>query len=382
MLSLYDDSNPLDANLHMQHVRLLQAMEAGTLPQTLAEVPGVSASDYDYLVRPSPTDYRTRFIAIDGGDLVAIIIQGLSTTRPGLGLVTEAARYSDNVQLAGFTYAIQQGALEIFALVSPWLNHRNTRVRIIGHSYGGALGGAVGVLLNGLLPPDYVRVWSYGAPRPGNRHCFAALGAARYSRVIVAEDSVPHYPPHLTESPSITALAGSLNAVAMQGMGQPYGAYEVSPTGDITPSPIRPYRYNSLLLTALNYMGSPDGFFGPVHSLNFLAGRLSLSISRPVPAPSRGHTLGDPDDTPTPPGIVSQMSTGVIHDLGAASSQVPGPTYNAAVESLQLASPSRYRCSRIYGVWCVTRDGAVVAVCSGKRECHRRRNRLNSLLRW
>jgi pimeloyl-ACP methyl ester carboxylesterase len=276
----------------------------------------------------------------------------------------------------GIMPAFGLAARSIIDAVGPEQFAGVERFYILGHSYGGAVAQALGVMLRPIATRG-VKVWSYGAPRTGTARLQTFLGTMTNTRFFADNDPVRFIPPHSDESPILTLLDNwPLVRGCNQQVQSPTG-YEIQANGIIVQTEGNPTVLHAVATSVANWVADANGFRSVNHGLENYQQRFEAAeaIVGNFVLPGPGVKREEPLNI-TSAERERIKAAGVLqmrNDLAQ-----PDPVLNNfAVGPMPAGSTLRYVRRRVGSVWGVKYGTEVVAIGPGKRAARRMAREFN-----
>jgi Lipase (class 3) len=369
-MNLMPKTSPFDGAIHRVNLALLNAaLTAFNIGDMINAVPGIF-SGLETFGYSSSGGYNTRTVWIYDSNTNAILI--LCTGMQNYQQVPYCLQgWSENWDYTTQTlYPFETSGLSLAVTIGPLQTGLYySQVRIIGHSYGGAVAPYLAKQMFGLGVNTDLDLWTYGAPKPGvSRNAVPRRVAVNVVRCFQQYDPVPTLPPSSRELGQLWRLVGVPTA-------RRWSEWFQSLTGVTITSPItmaaadypavqQTYQW---VLTVAAWASGLQAFGNPMHSLDSYAAAFTLmpQISQTILVPAtyqRGRN--EPDQT------VPQMVADRDIVIEQASDVIEADTTTAVLSILgatTIVRGERYRGGSSYGFPVVRYAGNIVAYCKTRR---------------
>jgi len=370
-----------NSQLHLTNCNTLRCMtlddpKAGMV---IAGLYGIVDADQSILVEATSTN--TRALAVFDGRRLLIVIDGLRTFAQARDLVLNWDYYNLRSEVSGLSKPFADAARFTESRIPPAWFSSSIETRVIGYSYGGATGACLGAIRKRFFPAQTMRVYSYGAPRPGLGSCSGQFRAAGLIRVCGRFDPVPTIPPHPDEEPLICLMAPSRIRSGMQTQEQPFAGYYVGLNGETSINYEDQVISTQVRQNLADWLVSGAVFSNTYHSLDSYITKFQRGVANNPPL-----NLADPPTTrPRTPDIgpVAEralMRTAAINsglEVEANPEVATNQIYGVVVKVPNVI----FRKATVLGVRACTYDGQIVAFFKGKREQRKVVRDLNRRLR-
>jgi pimeloyl-ACP methyl ester carboxylesterase len=208
-MNLRPEVSPIDGVLHAENVQILQGCSAATTMAGLRQrCPGLFRDDdlYD-VVNSSSLLPKTTIIRNQSQRAILYVLNGMVN----YDKVQACLDGWDNPNIGGngLTYPYETAARDLlYTTYVPGGNPSWLSVRIIGHSYGGAVAPYLASRLSYVRQETDMKIYTYGAPKPStNLHWRGAI-TNNTRRVFLIGDPVPLLPLNYQDMASLWALVG------------------------------------------------------------------------------------------------------------------------------------------------------------------------------
>jgi hypothetical protein len=241
------------------------------------------------------------------------------------------------------------------------------RVRIVGYSYGGAVGQCLADLLQNVRGYRNVDCLSVASLRPGTQVFQRRMQTIRHTRWWAELDPVRWIPPHINEVPSLLTVCASKTWRGMDTQVQTPEGYGIYEEGQILHSEGEPTRLHSVIFSLASWVTDNEGFQSVNHAIDTYRDLVFKAIvaSSPVTTPPSPPPLDRPANITI--GQAAFWQEQGVADMVADPGATQQPGQMILVERLDRSLPSRYKRRKVGSVWTVQLDGLVVAVGPGKR---------------
>jgi hypothetical protein len=351
-MNLLPDLGPSDGNLHRQNTALLVALATTNTAASFQFAISSLLQGGDVVQWRAGTATSTAFAIItnaNAGQLI-IIIGGMSDLT--LQAPSIIASWSDRrpPQFAQNVFANQAAAIGL--LTDDGSTVPYTMVRIIGHSWGGAVAMWIpNFLTRGSLAVATNEIYTYGAPKPSSRaQAFSSQGYT-VRRVFIDTDPVPGLPPSSTEFGQLWQWLGVPTARQWNTWFQPVTGLTYNGNGILTSArvPLVASTPSSFFTSVLSWITGTNAFGAADHSINSYQSQAQLlnALEAPQPQPA-------PQRQPAPRPITGfQLQLEQAEALADAAANIDGNRQAAAVgiqAGVALEPGVRFRGIRIGGV--------------------------------
>jgi hypothetical protein len=298
---LLPENSPVDGALHQQNLLLLSYLAASpdesTLRFYLRNI--LEASDSLVFMAPTGTTTKTVIVMNFTTNQLTIVIGGMDST------YTQAANcllsWGDTSRSSPFN-TFEAAAANITANVRPTPKGTFDDVRIIGHSYGGAVGAHLQRFLFAFLSQTGAKqLYTYGAPKPANQVVGAATVAFDVRRCFNNNDPVPSLPLSPDDVSSLWIYVGVPTARAWARWTQGVTGLVFDGLGHLVQSsnPTFPASPTVFYLSLLSWVTGIDAFANVGHSLaSYTAAAATLpTVVVYSPQPVTQRVRRSPDQT-------------------------------------------------------------------------------------
>lgn len=344
------------------------------------------AFDVQWLLTPGDTllwlaadGKRTNTGMVKSGDDLIIFLCGIPNKDYVPGILEGYQRFTAGHWQIGETAGMDDALDSIWAAAGPgWLSPAK-RISIYGHSWGGAIGTALGVFLQRQLNKEPLRVYTYGSPRPGNEYFAEQANAMDVKRFMLSGDAVTRTPPWYTEFPAVSLIGGYGEMRKFSTWRQPTRGFQIDVPGTFWLATEEVPVTNSQAATSL--LNLLYGWFdnaNVVHRISsyrasFAAGAVGSTPPAEAPQP-------EPEK---PPKLNSTVRTRIETEgeriLRATVRQPNNIFENTVVTPIDPNLPDRYRRKRFGDMWAVVFRDDIVDCASGKRHAKQLARRYNLL---
>jgi len=367
--------------LHLTNCLALQTMTAEDPKAAMIAAGLYGVVDADQAVLIDPTSTNTRAIAIFDGRRLLIMIDGLRTFAQARDLVLNWDYYNLRQEVTGMSKPFCDAARTTQSRIPPTWFASSIETRIIGYSYGGATGACLGAIRKQFFPSQPMRVYSYGAPRPGTLGSSTHFRSSGLIRVAGRFDPVPTIPPHPDEEPLICLMAPERIRAGMNTQEQPFRGYYVNTDGSTTVNYEDHTIATQVRQNLADWLVSGAVFANDFHSLTAYVTKFTRGVAANPPI-----NLAEPPTTRVrTPDIGPTAERTLMREAALASGlEVAGNPEVATNEIYGVIVPTpklRFRKATILGVRACTYDGEIVAFFVGKREQRRVVRDLNRRLK-
>lgn len=252
---------------------------------------------------------------------------------------------------------------------------------VLGHSYGGVFAQLFAKRLKSLLPNRVVKVWTYGAPRPGNLEFARSAWWGTNFRWWGTDDPVRYIPPHIDESPWLAVMNGLILQENLDTQVQTGSGAGISPAGNITDGTGDPGNEGGVAYSLYAWLTGQHGLANPVHTIASYKERFDLAYRNAFvpPVPPSPPAQSQPSVRPRrdEERIIEENRIPALNALGNGGG---GPVVVDPTQGTGGTSPTRYRLRKVGRVWCVQWLGRTVAIGPGKRHAKSLRRQMNRTL--
>lgn len=299
-MNLRTEYSPIDGLLHSENLLILQsALLATTRDQLGQRAPGIFApTDLYNMVASSSLLPKMTVVRDYYERKLLIVLNGMSGFDKVQACLTGWA--NAGVTGDGFLYPYQSAAQALYSSIfSPGAGQVWDSVRIIGHSYGGA----VAMHLAGQVPnvgrQTDMKMYTYGAPKPGLRASWRTDLIENTRRVFLTGDPVPKLPISHEEMASLWTLVGVPLARKWSEWDQPCSGLAPLPTNTLVVqnNPLYVPTF-TFYITLAGWATGISAFGSDQHTLDAYERALAVipAVSAPNPFPStyrthRSHTM-------------------------------------------------------------------------------------------
>lgn len=374
---------PTDGPLHYQMVNLLQfAQQSNTLLQLQSYAPQIfNGTEFGQLIPSGPLLPRTWIVWDATTKSLLIMMQGMiNNDKVGACL----AGWNDPLYAGnGYLYPYSEAARQIIALMpaftglQPW-----NEVRIIGHSYGGAVAPWVADTMLGIGNQTQLKIYTYGAPKPSLRAAFSATTTRATRRVFNALDPVPLLPLSYDELGQLWTITGVPLARRWSRWGQSESGLADVSSGNLTPlnNPIfQPVA--GPIFTLVTWMIGTQAFGADRHSLGSYI-TLMNAIGAPEVTTTLPETMRVHNHRTAPTAV--QLQEEEAMNLGAVG-QVVAANQRDAMIGIQAGVPQVageiFHGRVVNGQQAIIYDGDVVTYVKTRRARRALVRKLNRNLR-
>jgi len=340
---------------------------------------GITTADQAVLIDATSTN--TRGLAVYDGRRLLIIVDGLRTFAQARDLVLNWDITNLRSEVSGLSKPFADAARTMESRIPPTWFSTSIETRIIGHSYGGASGSCLGAIRKRFFPAQPMRVYSYGAPRPGLGSTSGQFRAAGLIRVVGRYDPVPTIPPHPDEEPLICLMAPARIRAGMQTQEQPFSAYYVEADGRTIINFEDQTISTQVRQNLADWLVSGAVFNNTYHTLDSYIAKFQNGVNNNPPL-----NLADPPTRFVRTADIGPSAERALMQQAAINSglEVAGNPEVATNQIYGIIVPVpklRFRKATILGVRACTYDGNIVGFFSGKREQRKVVRDLNRRLR-
>lgn len=243
----------------------------------------------------------------------------------------------------------------------------NKRVYVAGHSFGGAVAQVFAALVQITQQAQSVKVWSFGAPRPGTSTFAHRMSFMNNYRIFTTPDVVPWLAPHGDEIPTMLVTSAITLWRNCNTLCQAPTGYSLDGFGRLTPSMGNPPNDWTVTLGITRYMASVMvGGAGPGHSMQGYINWLDQAVQNYPVAPPRPIQPEQAPLTLRPRERDALIAIGEAEIFADATSP-SGITRNYLPPSVTDPAAPRYKAARDGLVWVVKLGEEIVAAATGKR---------------
>ena len=361
-----DGTSPIDGEVHRNNMQLLQAAVACTSFDSFRMLaPGLGFNGTETFLYSEPSTFYPKWVTIDdvANNQLLILVCGISGTQMPASILSG---WSTPTSLASESFPFCNVARYIVStLRRATTGGQYDKVRLVGHSYGGAIVQIVRSKMSNMLRAGGSMTYTYGAPKPDYRGNRGSYNPNDVVRVFQDTDPVPNLPPSIEELAGYWRLLRNTEATAWNRFTQMVDGYVVLADGSMRVAT------NPTLKSAIDYFQTLaawitgiTAFGADVHSLLSYQRILSLvpEVNQFDPTWRTGRThTGAASLTAVQmeerrvADLVTQGNTAAADPIGAARQAAPFITIRAG-ERFYPGRRNRHLCV-LYGrdVVCYTR---------------------------
>jgi hypothetical protein len=359
---LVSEVSPVDGALHQQNLLLLSYLAASPDEATLRFYLRNIMEPLDSLVFIAPTGTSTKtFIVMNfSTNQLTIVVGGMDNT------FAQAANcllsWGDTSTSNPFN-TFEAAASNIVANVRPTPKGTFDNVRIIGHSYGGAVGAHLQRLLFAFLSQTGAKqLYTYGAPKPANQVVSAATVLFDVRRCFQNNDPVPSLPLTPEEVSSLWVYVGVPTARAWARWTQGVTGLVFDGFGHLVQSsnPTFPASPTVFYLSLLSWVTGIDAFANVGHSLSSYVAAAAILPTVVVfsPQPVTQRVRRQPDETVA---VVTRQRNEELAIVATNTSSNPADAAVGIQSGIVLVPGVRYRGIVVGGVnWVYYGDTPVI----------------------
>lgn len=359
---LVSERSPVDGELHQQNIALLNALQAAPDLATLRfYLRTVAETDDTLQLLPSSGGLTKTFIVSNPvRNQLTICVGGMDNTFAQVSRCLDTWASASAGPNAFNTY--QEAAGTIAASVPPIAGGWND-VRIIGHSYGGAVSMwlPLQIPVAKLNNPGIKQIYTYGAPKAFNQGADFISGAFVVRRCFQNNDPVPSLPVGSSDVGSVWPYVGVSTARAWNRWTQKVSGLAFDGQGHMLASsnPTLSAQPTLFYLTLASWLSGVNCFAADGHSLASYTQACAIVFVAPTftSAPVTQRIRRAPDPTVQE---VTRQRDEELAIIGTNVSANPGGAAVGIQSGIVLTTGVRYRGVKISGVnWVVYGDQLV-----------------------
>lgn len=378
-MNLLPEVAPTDGPLHRQNIAILQGCLVSTTIQQLAsQCPGIFVVSDVYFAQQSFPLTPLFTVVVDQNSLtLLIVLNGMVNFDKIPACINGWANPNFNSDGSIYPY---QTAANLIATGIPGLPAGRSwnEVRIIGHSYGGA----VAMWLMAIVPSvglrTLMRTYTYGAPKPSQGFSWHPDYLRNTRRVFNSNDPVPNLPLSYDDMSNLWVLTGVPTARQWTRWTQPCSGLTQIGTPGLVPAQAPTFgSLPGLIFTLTGWLSGIGAFGNDSHSLNsyaaYVAG-IPFAIA-PSPAPA---TVPTPRHTPEPTAVqLRQAQSTAIAAVTQTVSASPNDTVVGIQSGVAIVAGERFYGRKIGRQHVIYYAGEVITYTRTEREQRAMVRRLN-----
>lgn len=368
-MDLRDGQSPVDGQVHRDNLTMLYAAQNCTSFDSFRLLaPGLGFTGSESFSFGGPNGDDPRWVIIDDvpNNRLLVIMCGMSNATQA-GNILFGWSSPTSLSPSAFPYQARATSmlvrLRYYGVPGTW-----NKIRLIGHSYGGAI---VQNMINGLqnkTPAGKFGVYTYGAPKPNYRSTRPAFTTPSHVRVFLQFDPVPNLPPSLEELTGYWRLLRNTEAEAWNRFIQMQTGYGVQSDGTMyaAENPALNSRID-YFQTLIAWLTGITAFGADAHSLDAYQRTMALT---PTVFQSDSNWRSGRSHTSIETLTATQMNERRDADLFTAGANAAGNPFAAAQNVAPLIVPvpgERFRGGRANGHLAVLYAGQVVQPVRTKR---------------
>lgn len=251
---------------------------------------------------------------------------------------------------------------------------------IFGHSFGGAVGELVADQLQRGGVTNSVRLYTYGAPRPGGVVARKAIERFQPYRYFFANDLVVRNPPHSEEYPILSYFLPTQALINIDSQVQPERGYVLMPSGPMVRQELcdnGPWPYLTSFEPLLNNLFSSGN---PLHFLPRYLDYWDAGVRQSVVMPPSDASVVTDE-----PIVMTLRDRGRQHEQFADIVIADLPNYRPTATPIEpgSATPSTtaiFRRRKVGKIWVVLLRDDVVDIGPSKRQARMKAHRWNKAI--
>lgn len=267
----------------------------------------------------------------------------------------------------GASGAFADAARQLITEINPSVVGQAEEIYLFGHSYGGAVAQALAALAYGSTQPR-IRIWSYGAPRPGLFRLGTILQSVTNTRFFTDDDPVRFIPPHSSEVPALTALDQVPLIIGCNQQVQCPIGWELQSDGRIVETEGPSTVLHAVATSIASWCADIQGFRSVNHELGNYIRRFTSAVNSLNPViDTSGETIREREEVLTIRERERIADVGMV-DINNALDVNPNFNTEFAVPQAIPNSVLRYKSRRVGRVWGVKYGADVVAIGPKKKQ--------------
>jgi pimeloyl-ACP methyl ester carboxylesterase len=383
-MNLIPRNSMLNGDLHRQNIELLQASAVSTtLLGMRARAPGIFDGTEGFnQVLSGPVIPRATFIADRPRNALVILLNGMEGFDKVSACITGWIDDGSSVAANCSPYGLAA------TMLLPFIPNPNPGpgwqfVRIIGHSYGGAVGVWLAKQFPNLANFNTLELYTYGSPKPSRGDFGAGRVDSETVRVFNVLDPVPRLPySSLRDHGQLWEIVGVPTARGWSRWFQTSTGFAVDSTGAMyqqeVPNPQNPVAF---YLTLAAYLSSNVAFGNDNHSLasyaSLLASTPGVAVQQSFPRSSHTHT----DSSRPTTNELNLDRAEALAIAGGATNADPAGALQGILSGTQLIEGERFHGTQSDGYQRVVYNGEIVATVATRRLRRALVRRLNRTFR-
>jgi len=339
-------------------IALLRVANAGSAMDTqlLQEWNRPFYSQY-YAVTPQrPAWY---FASKDG--FLYIVIDGCTTFTQGVNYVDSCGQDRQFSKITGVPHYVANVATEIWTTITELDSTTWSKILIVGHSLGGAIGQALHLLAIRSTSSAIVQSLTFGSPRAGDESFTTAMRGQPTVRLMNSLDPVPLVPPQEGLAYAVRLFTPNDQLQKWNELAHTHGGLEQDVNSDRSDNQLPGTAFMRPITSLAQWMASLPSNAATVHSI--LTYRdITFNYGNRV-----GPGSSDALPTTTMERTHSQTNYELNKEKEAAAANMQ--TYSHDQVSAPLRVPKQYlfRAFKLGATWCVSFQDRVITVGPGRR---------------